>query len=118
MKCNSNYTSCEFVIYNAVENIVVFLEKRITKQKGGMSMSVKGEVTEAVFRDVSKCFNKNIEDLSLDTRLIEDLGAKSVNFIQVASFLEEEFGLTITYMDLRRQNTVGAIIEYLVKRVG
>ncbi len=54
-------------------------------------MSVRNEVTEAVFQDVSKCFNKNIEDLSLDTRLIEDLGAKSVNFIQVASFLEEEF---------------------------
>lgn len=87
-------------------------------QKGGVSMTIKEEVTEAVFQDVSKCFDKNIDDLSLDTRLIEDLNAKSVNFIQVAAFLEEQFGLTISYMDLRRQNTISAIIDYLVKRVG
>jgi acyl carrier protein len=80
-------------------------------------MNVKEEVTEAVLQNVSKCFNKDIGDLNLDTRLIEDLNAKSVNFIQVSSFLEEQFGLTISYMDLRRQNTISAIIDYLVKRV-
>ena len=81
-------------------------------------MTIREEVTEAVFENVSKCFGKSIDELTPETRLGEDLNAKSVNFIQVASFLEEQFGLTIGYMDLRRQNTIEAIIEYLVKRVG
>ena len=81
-------------------------------------MTIMEEVTEAVFTNVSKCFKKDIGELNRDTRLIEDLNAKSINFIQVASALEDQFGLTITYMDLRKQNSISAIIDYLVKRVG
>jgi len=80
-------------------------------------VTVMQEATEAVFEYVSKCFKIDIGELSQDTRLIEDLNAKSINFIQVASALEDQFGLTITYMDLRKQNTISAIIDYLVKRI-
>lgn len=80
-------------------------------------MTIREEVTQAVYRNVSKCFDRDMGALSAETRLSEDLGAKSVNFVQVIGFLEEELSLEISFMAFRRRNSIGNIIDFLVEEI-
>lgn len=80
-------------------------------------MTVYEEVEEAVFRNVAKCFDIDIKSLSLTTQLTEDLGALSINFVQVIAALEEELGIEIRFMEFRRRNSIENIIKFLVETI-
>lgn len=80
-------------------------------------MTIRDEVEEAVFRSVAQCFDVDIGSLSLETRLTEDLYALSINFVQVIAALEEELGIEIRFMEFRRRNSIGNIIQFLVETI-
>ncbi|HHV38833.1 MAG TPA: acyl carrier protein [Tepidimicrobium sp.] len=53
------------------------------------------------------------EDITMDSDLIEDLGADSLDIVELSLALEENFGLTVADEDFEKLQTVGAIIEYI-----
>ena len=77
--------------------------------------SVKEQVSSTVYAAISAAMNKSAEELSDDTQLIADLGAKSVNFVRIISALEDEFDLEIPFMEFRRKKTIGEAIDYIVQ---
>ena len=77
--------------------------------------SVKEQVSSTMYAAISAAMNKPAEELSDDTQLIADLGAKSVNFVRIISSLEDEFDLEIPFMELRRKKTIGEAIDYIVQ---
>lgn len=58
-----------------------------------------------------------IASIDGDTRLVADLGAKSVNFVRVISALEDEFDAEIPFMEFRRRQTVAEATAYVVERL-
>ncbi len=50
-----------------------------------------------------------------DTRIKEDLGADSLDVLQIVMTFEEEYGITIPDDDLAGFETVGDILEYFEK---
>jgi acyl carrier protein len=68
-----------------------------------------------MYAAISAAMNKPAEELSDDTQLIADLGAKSVNFVRIISALEDEFDLEIPFMEFRRKKTIGEAIDYIVQ---
>lgn len=50
-----------------------------------------------------------------DARLTEDLGADSLDAVEIIMVLEEEFGLTIDDSSFQNIKTVNDIVEYIEK---
>ena len=57
------------------------------------------------------------EDIKMDSRLFEDLGADSANVMMLIMDLEAEFDITVEDEMLTGIRTVGDIVEYLEKNV-
>ena len=57
------------------------------------------------------------EDIKMESRLFEDLGADSANVMMLIMDLEAEFDITVEDEMLTGIHTVGDIVEYLEKNV-
>lgn len=57
----------------------------------------------------------NREEITEDSRFIEDLGFNSYDFVSMLGELEEEFGVTVDENDILEIHTVGEAVDYLTK---
>lgn len=55
----------------------------------------------------------NREEITEDSRFIEDLGFNSYDFISMLGDLETEFGVTVDEADVINIHTVGEAVKYL-----
>jgi acyl carrier protein len=55
----------------------------------------------------------NAEQVTSEASFIEDLGADSLDTVELVMAFEEEFGAEIPDEDAEKLTTVGAVIEYL-----
>ena len=58
------------------------------------------------------------DKVTMDARLIDDLGADSANLMMLIMDLETEFDLTVEDEVLSSIKTVGDIVDYIEKRIG
>lgn len=73
---------------------------------------------EAIFERVKDVIGEQlgIEDLdtiTMDTTFIEDLGADSLDIVELIMALEEEFDLEIPEAEAEKVTTVGDVVEYI-----
>ena len=57
--------------------------------------------------------NKKKEDIKLESRLVEDLGADSLDFVELIMAFEDEFGITLPDEDVGKLKTIGDIVNYI-----
>lgn len=55
----------------------------------------------------------NVEELTLETSLKEDLDADSLDAVEVIMALEDEFGIEIPDEDAENMKTIGDICHYI-----
>ncbi|MCC6355837.1 MAG: acyl carrier protein [Verrucomicrobiae bacterium] len=55
----------------------------------------------------------NAEQVTTEARFIEDLGADSLDTVELVMAFEEEFGVEVPDEDAEKLQTVGTVIEYL-----
>ena len=60
-------------------------------------------------------FELDPESITMDTNLVDDLGADSLDVVELIMELEDEFGITISDEDAAQLYTVGRICDYLEK---
>ena len=58
----------------------------------------------------------NPEQVTPEAKFIEDLGADSLDTVELVMALEEEFGAEIPDEDAEKLQTVGAVINYLKEK--
>ena len=58
-------------------------------------------------------FELDPESITLETNLIDDLGADSLDVVELIMSLEDEFGIAISDEDAAQLYTVRRIVEYL-----
>jgi acyl carrier protein len=58
-----------------------------------------------------------IEKLKEDASFVQDLGADSLDVVELVMAFEEEFGIEIPDEDAEKIRTVGDVINYLKERV-
>lgn len=68
---------------------------------------------ETVKENLAKQFEIDPETITMDTNLIDDLGADSLDVVELIMSLEDSFGITISDDDAAKLGTVGAIVDYL-----
>ena len=68
------------------------------------------EELKEVFVDTLSC---ELEDVTMEATLAEDLGADSLDAVELNIALEEQLGLSIADEDRPNMKTVGDIFNYL-----
>jgi acyl carrier protein len=58
-----------------------------------------------------------IEKLKEDANFVQDLGADSLDVVELVMAFEEEFGIEIPDEDAEKIRTVGDVINYLKERM-
>ena len=79
---------------------------------GGLSMNTSGVTVREI---VAQKFDLNVNELSHETSFIQDLGANSLDKIELVMRLEEAFGLDIKDAESEEIITVGDA-EAIVQR--
>ena len=73
---------------------------------------------EAIFERVKEVIGEqlgidDIETITMETTFIEDLGADSLDIVELIMALEEEFDLEIPDTEAEKIVTVGDAVEYI-----
>ena len=72
-------------------------------------------IFEKVRDALASQFELDPATVTMDTNLIDDLGADSLDVVELIMELEDEFGVTISDEAAAELYTVGRIVEYLEK---
>lgn len=64
---------------------------------------------------LAEALNISVEKVSADAKIVEDLGADSLDVVELLSRLEDEFGITIPDEDVENLVTVGDVAAELEK---
>ena len=62
---------------------------------------------------LAKQFELDPDSITLETNLIDDPGADSLDVVELIMSLEDEFGVSISDEDAAQLYTVGRIVDYL-----
>ncbi len=56
-------------------------------------------------------------DITMDSGFVDDLGADSLDLVELIMALEEEFDMEIPDEDAEKINSVGDVVDYIKARV-
>ena len=79
-----------------------------------MSESVEAKVREIIINELGV----EAEKVTPEASFVEDLGADSLDTVELVMAFEEEFGIEIPDEDAEQMRTVGDAISYLSKNSG
>ncbi len=75
-----------------------------------------------VFEKVKKILSEQLEieedKINMDSDLVEDLKADSLDIVELIMDLEQEFDLEIPDEDLPKVNSVRDVVEYIESKLG
>ncbi len=57
------------------------------------------------------------EEIKMESSFIDDLGADSLDTVELVMALEEEFGIEIPDEDAEKMTTVGEAVKYIEEKV-
>ncbi len=74
-----------------------------------------------VFEKVRELLAEQLEvsedEISMDTHIVDDLGADSLDVVELITSLEEEYSIVITDEAIRELYTVREVVEFIEKLV-
>jgi acyl carrier protein len=73
-------------------------------------------VTEKVKSIIAEQLGVKIEEVTEQASFIDDLGADSLDTVELVMALEEEFGVEIPDEDAEKMTTVGDAIKYIEEK--
>jgi acyl carrier protein len=76
-------------------------------------VELRDEILQRIIERTALIFKKTPGELNEHTNFIDDLKAKSVNMVQIITVLEAEYDVQITFMEARRQKTIGNLADYI-----
>jgi len=62
---------------------------------------------------IAKKLGKKEGEVTLSSRLVEDLNADSLDIVELLMLLEDEYGIVIADEDAVKLNTIGDIVNYI-----
>jgi acyl carrier protein len=95
------------------ENQVPATSAAVLKEGQGAASSTATTVEERVIDIVCENLGVNKEQVTRQTAFIEDIGADSLDIVELVMELEEEFEITIPDDQAEQIKTVGEAIDYI-----
>ena len=76
-------------------------------------MSMADRVYDKVRELLSSQYDVEIDKIDRDTNIVDDLGADSLDFVEMIMMLEEEFGIVVTDESMYSFKTVGEVTDFI-----
>ena len=70
-------------------------------------------VADKVIELISKQLNRPVDEVTCDKEIVKDLGADSLDVVEMLMSLEEEFNISVPEEDAVNIKTVGDIIKLI-----
>ncbi len=70
-------------------------------------------ILEKVMELLAEQLDVDVDTMSADTKIADDLGADSLDVVDMLMTLEDEFGIEIPDEDIEGLKTVGDVAEYI-----
>ena len=77
-------------------------------------METRQQVFETVCRILAKQLEIESDEIGEDTRVVEDLGADSLDIVELTMTLEERYNIIITNDQAAQLPTIGKIVDFIV----
>lgn len=68
-----------------------------------------------VIKMVAEKLGKKVEDVKLSSRFVEDLGADSLDVVEMIMEFEDEFGVALPDEEVSKMKTIEDIVNYIKK---
>ena len=78
---------------------------------------MESEVFERIREYLADQLDVEPEKISLDSDIVEDFGADSLDVIDMITILSDEFGVEIPDEDIENFRTVGDVVAYVEERL-
>jgi acyl carrier protein len=82
---------------------------RVYYLEGGRAMSVEKKVKEIVAEQLGR----DVNEVTSEASFIDDLGADSLDIVELVMAMEDEFGIEIPDEEAEKIKTVKDVIEYI-----
>ena len=82
------------------------------KYKEKINEAKKAELAQKEAKKAEK-LGKKKEQISLNSNLVEDLGADSLDIVELIMAFEDEFGVSLPDEDIATMKTVADIVNYI-----
>ncbi|HID79353.1 MAG TPA: acyl carrier protein [Aquifex aeolicus] len=76
------------------------------------------DIEQRVREIIADQLGEPIENITPEKDFVQDLGADSLDVVELVMALEEEFGIEIPEEDAEKIKTVGDAINYIKEKVG
>ncbi|MGB9813448.1 MAG: acyl carrier protein [Thermovenabulum sp.] len=76
------------------------------------------EILERVKKIIADQLGMDEDDITPDASFIDDLGADSLDIVELIMAFEEEFDLEIPDEDAEKIKTVQDVVDYIKNRIG
>lgn len=70
-------------------------------------------VFEKIKKILAEQLDVDAEEMSLDTKIADDLGADSLDVVELLMAIEDEFDVEIPDEEIERLKTIGDVVEYI-----
>ena len=81
-------------------------------------MELKDQILEKMIQRASEIFKRNPAEMSGEIKFVDDLKAKSVNYVQIITIIMDTFDVEIPFMEFRRKKTLGEAAAYVAELLG
>jgi acyl carrier protein len=78
---------------------------------------VRSEISEKVKKIICEHLGVSSEQVKDESRFVEDLGADSLDIVELVMGLEEEFNISIPDEDSNKIVAVGDVVNYIEKQL-
>ena len=82
-----------------------------------MDAEFQQEVVDILKDKAAEIFGSDPATLSADTKFVDDLGCRSVNIVQFASALEDEYEVEVPFMELTTMETFGDAAAHIDEKL-
>ena len=72
---------------------------------------------EKLQKIISEVLNVGEDEITMDTTFVDDLGADSIDLIELIMNLEEEYGISISDEEAVKLKTVGDVVDFINSQV-
>lgn len=80
-----------------------------------MALKTKEEIFSKIKEDLATLFELDEADISMDSRIFEDLDLDSIDAVDLIVKIQKEIGKRISPEDFKQVRTIGDVVEVLYR---